>query len=309
MAIDRQIRAKGLGGSDIAAIVGLSPYKTPWDVFAEKTGLLDQVVEETNERLKWGKLLEQAIAAGYSERTGREIEWLDRTFQHPDRPWQVGTPDFECRREDEPGGDAKNVAWDQAHLWGEEGTDQVPQHYMIQGHWYMSLKGRRQWDFCPLFGGNDLRIYPVLYDADIEAALLEAGEKFWRDHILANVPPEIGASDTAGRYLKQRFPKNSGNLRIANAEEVALLASYRLARESFDTAKEIKDGLENRIKQAIGDDDGLTGAFGKFSWKKTKDGKETDWIAVAKEAGATAEMIAKHTAPKPGFRRIDVRFK
>jgi len=304
-------RPSGIGGSEIAAIMGLDDSRDAFAVYADKVGLLERVAAETNSRMAWGKRLERAIVDGYSEITGRPTEWVDETRHHPERPWQIWTPDaLGVQAASDRGVDAKNVSFDQVPAWREKGEETPPTRIILQCHWYMSASGRKFWDVAALFGGNDLRIFTVDYDPDVEAALLEHAEKFWREHVLARVPPPIGCSETADRYLKQRFPKNISTVRIVTGAEAVLVNDYLVARQEFKDVEKAKDSLENEIKLAIADADGIRVAGGDITYKRCKDTVGPDWEAIAREMGATPEVIREHTrALREGSRRIHVGIK
>lgn len=319
---DPSIRSTGIGGTDISAIMGLSPYKTAFDVWALKRGLISE--PPPSKRMHFGKLLEQVIASEYcremAQRTGQiwrdssshvepwiadwVVSWDDNTRVNLCRPWQLYTPDawaipvggpYTNRR----GLDCKNVSLDQAHHWGEEGTDDIPVWILCQFHWYMSASGVGQWDAAMLLGGNNFRIYSVHRDEEIEAVLLETGERWWKRHIVDGIEPEIGASAGAKEYLRKRFPRSLGNIRAATATEENLLMEYAAVRTEFDYIEEQKLKLENEIKGAIGEADGITWPGGKVTWRKTKDRYETDWEAAAKWMlpALTDRPIAEYCAP------------
>ena len=201
--INVELRAQGIGGSDVAAIVGLDPRRDAFAVYADKLGLVER--SEPNARMKWGKRLERVIVDAYSEETGRSTIWIDETRRNPAREWQVYTPDAMCTAMLR-GIDAKNVSFDQAAKWGEIGSDLVPDSIALQCQWYCSSADIPVWDVAALFGGNDLRIYTVNRDPEIEAALLEEAENFWKNHGLARVPPPIGSSATAATTRRHCSP-------------------------------------------------------------------------------------------------------
>src|SRR5262249_36732423 len=163
-----------IGGSEIAAILGMDPRRDAYSVYVEKLGLIRRPAPGA--RMRWGKRIEQCIAQAYAEETNQQVEWIDETRVNRDREWQVCTPDAMVvdpnaaawGRRYIRGVDAKNVAWDQAHLWGEPGTDSVPDPIFLQCQWYCSAEDLPWWDVAALFGGNDLRIYPIKRDPEIE---------------------------------------------------------------------------------------------------------------------------------------------
>ena len=279
--IDAQLRAKGVGGSDIAALVGLDPRRDAFAVYADKLGLVER--EEPTARMRMGKRLERVIAEAYGEETGQVIVWSDLTLCHPERTWQVYTVDAYVEIPAIGVLDAKNVSFDQSPLWGDAGTDQVPDWIACQCQWYCSGTGLPWCDVAALFGGYDLRIYRVNRDADIEETLLEVAERFWNQNVLKQVAPPIGHSDVANRYLRQRFPKNVSNIREATPDEINLMLLYKQARAVFTEAQARKIEAENAVKEAIGSSDGLKDpVFGTVSWKFIQPTKGVDWEAVAR---------------------------
>jgi putative phage-type endonuclease len=130
-------RANGIGGSEIAAVLGLSPYESAFSLWHRKKNLIAPV--EESEEMYWGKEHEPAIC----RRFAREHPDLDvtpaPTYCHPDRPWQIANPD----RHAGPDLFEAKTARD-SEGWGEEGTDQIPVHYRAQCLHYMDVTGTRR---------------------------------------------------------------------------------------------------------------------------------------------------------------------
>jgi len=307
---DSTITALAIGGSEVAALVGLDPNRDAFSVYAEKLGLVEPA--PPTPRMRMGKKLERIIAEVYAEETGQCIAWCDRTMQHVDRSWQVFTIDaFVLATESPTGGqivsnmlryptppltlnlglaeynalgllDAKNVSWDQSPLWGEAGTDQVPDRIACQIQYYLDATGLPWGDVAALFGGNDLRIYRVNYDANIADVLRGAAEEFVKNHLEPQIPPPIGHSDTAARYLKQRWPKNVQNIRQATPDEVMLMSRYKQERAVYNEALARKTDLEHQVKEIIADCDGIDDpVLGRVTYKYVKSQVGADWKAVA----------------------------
>lgn len=275
-------RRCGLGGTDIAAIIGEHPNKSAWDVWAEKTGLLDDVISVTSARAEWGKRLQRVIAEAYTEYTGRAHRWIDET-RHGVASFQIWTPDAECIHEPR-GIDCKTAGLDQHHKWGQpgEGDDAVPAHVQAQAHWYLIADPSKEaWDIALLMAGSDFRIYEIRRDIEIEGVLLEQGERFWIDNVLAGVAPEPKDTEAAREYLRKAFPKNFGNIREATEEESLLLVRYGIARDNYDLAKGQRDDLETALKMLVGDADGIGNGVCRFTWKRTKDTRGPDYEAMA----------------------------
>jgi predicted phage-related endonuclease len=311
--IDEQLRALSVGGSEVAALVGLDPNRDAFAIYAEKLGLVER--EPPTPRMRMGKRLERIIAEVYAEETGQVVVWCDQTIRHAERTWQAYTVDAFVLGSDNPHAgeiiqsvmrypirsvepskqtweikpfnaiglmDAKNVSWDQYPLWGEAGTDQVPDRIACQIIWYLDATGLPWGDVAALFGGNDLRIYRINYDSNIADVLRGAAEEFVKNHLEPQIPPPIGHSDTAARYLKQKFPRNVEHVRKATPDEVMLLSRLKQEREVLAEAEARAAAVSNEVRQAIGDADGIKDpVLGKVTWRRTKDTIGTDWKAVA----------------------------
>lgn len=280
--IDHVLRSSGIGASEIAQVLGLSPHGDAFSVYAKKLGLVKQ--PESKPWMKRGKYFEKGVIDWYSDQTGAETEWFDQTIVHPERSWQLCTPDAWVLACGLRGGgvDAKTANFRARDEFGESGSGIVPTHYQLQMHWSMSTTSKPFWDLAAALGMDDLRINRFHFDSEIETVLLEEADRFWRENVLARRPPEIGISETAAQYLKQRFPRNVERLRSATYEEEMLLTSLKDACERYDEVEVAKKKLENQVRLLIGDHDGLLCGPWKVTWKKDADSIGTDWERVAK---------------------------
>lgn len=316
-----EARRSGLGGSDMAAVLGIHGSRV--EVWASKVFPPGDGERATTDRMRWGKRLEQAIVQEYAALTGHDVETFgERILRHPEVAWWIGTPDAAVRNPvKDPqmpytrGVEAKNTGHDQRWRWGPSGTDEAPEGYVVQCCHYMPLLGKRGvdvFDLYALIGGNEDRVYTILRDPKLEAVLLEEGERFWTKHVLAKVPPPMDGSSAAAWYVQKRFPKNVVDVRDATEAERALLIRLRDARSGFDQAEDTRDAVENEIKLAIGESAGLRCAEGVATWKGSKARRKTDWPAVLGEIlaahpeqrAAIEAAVNKHTAEEPGSRRF-----
>ena len=319
LMIDHELRSQGIGGSEIAAVMGYdSDERERWHVWSQKNGIAEREVDpEARMRREIGKDFQESIVRSWVRITGHRAEWWDKTMRHPDRPWQIGSPDALSPTVASPqlGIDAKNVAYDQRFLWGhpDERDAHFPERYEWQARWYMSLVDVDNWDIIALLGGSDLRIFRVERDMAKERQMLAEAEEFWIRHVVPGVPPEINYSRAARDYVHAIYPRERGIVRVATDLERDLLAQYQLARETEKAAEREKKRLETELKMAVGDDEGIKSEDYKLTWKVTKDSERTDWKALAiglytEYAPITALPFAEHQAKfietKPGERRI-----
>jgi putative phage-type endonuclease len=176
-------RRTGLGGSDAAAALGLSPWQTPLDLWEQKTGLAPPV--EQTEPMLWGQLLEDVIRREYARRTGYEVRPVQDLIRHPARPWMFAHVDGEIA-----GGQAilEVKTTRTAQGWGEPDTDEIPLHYLLQVHHYLAVTAAEVCDVAVLIGGSDFRLYQVARDIEIEQRLIEGEAAFWAQ-VTKGVPP------------------------------------------------------------------------------------------------------------------------
>lgn len=292
-----------IGGSDIAAIVGCSPFKGPLDVYLDKTG--EAAPFDGNENTRWGNALEAVIAERYSEETGLALE-QPLAIAHPRKPFLVGHLDRiapSVPRVIE----IKTAGPRQAHRWGEPGTDQIPEEYLLQVIFYLGLTGCETADVPVLVAGNDFRIYRVQRDRDLEAALFDRAEKFWRDHVEAKKPPALDGSNTAREWLARQFPKALGEVKPATSEADQWAVRLREAKRLREEAEAEEELAKNHLRRLIGEDRGIRGEWGKASWLNNRGRAVTKWEEVCREAGVPQELIEKHTTRSP-FRMFRVDF-
>lgn len=184
-------RQSGIGGSDIAAICGLNPFKTPLQVWQSKINPV--VDEEISEPAYWGTTLENVVAQEYALRTGNKVQRLTKQMRHPDFNFAIANIDRAVINPTISG----NVRWKDGKLttdrilecktangfaakqWGEAGSDQVPDSYLIQCQWYLGITGASICDLAVLIGGQDFRIYTIVRDDDLINDLLIQGAAFW----------------------------------------------------------------------------------------------------------------------------------
>lgn len=310
-------RKAGIGGSDIAAIIGISPWRTPRDIYLDKKGLTEP--EPETDAMYWGSTLEDIVAREYAKRSGRRIERCNQMFTHPEHPFLVGNVDRVVWSEDGKrpvvGGklitdrilECKTASQYAAQDWGEPGTDEIPEYYKAQVQWYMGITGARVCDVAVLIGNRDFRMYTVERDEAVISYLFQEGITFWREYIEKDVMPpartlEDVESVCRGEAKARKF-----------ADDLTIEAVQRYA-ELDKQAKEIKaeqDKLKVQICDAIGDAVELVAPDSTklCSWSAAKPAAKTDWKAVAEELGADAETIKKHTAETMTARRFTLATK
>ncbi|BBE08606.1 Putative phage-related protein [Mycoavidus cysteinexigens] len=240
-------RRTGIGGSDIGAILGISPFSTAVDVYLAKTE--PPPADEPTEYLYWGHAVEPIIIQRFSEEHGIEIIQPDTIARHPEHEWMVANLDGMIPGERPGVLEIKNVNTFSAKAWGLEGSDDVPLTYVAQVAWYMAVKNYDYAVIAALFGGNEYREFRIERDHELEAILIDAGREFWFKHVLPQIAPEAKTlSDVASL-----FKRDDG--RVLEADD-ALLDLYTQLKSAKAQAKHVVGNielLETKIKARMGE--------------------------------------------------------
>lgn len=172
-----------IGGSDIAAILNVSPYKTAYQLYLEKIG--ETIQTEETEYQYWGKALEQAVCDAFVARTGLVVSKPD-AIVHPQHSFLIGHLDGFIESE-QAVLEIKCVSAYTKSKWDE---DEIPLEYLLQAAFYCALKGCSKAYFAVLFGGNTYQQFEYEYDPLLGEQIIEAACQFWW-HVEMRIPPEL----------------------------------------------------------------------------------------------------------------------
>lgn len=316
----RRFRRRGIGGSDVAAICGLSPFKKPIDVFVEKTAEGDVADEEPTDAQRFGALLEPIVADEYQRRhADKTVIGPFDTCVHPSRPWHLFSLD---RVVIPPGGrtlvdlpltsppppelidrvlEIKTAGLGTFRSFGDDGSDDLPEHVICQVVWYLSGVDVNNADVAALLNTSDYREFHVERDRELEAYLLEEAEAFWFK-VQANEPPDPDGSESFSRYVKDRCKRTSGLVAKANPEVDAIAVRLRAARAARKAIDLEEARLTQRLQLAIGENDAIETEQGKVSFKHDKRGRIAygdAFKSLADDVDMTPEQAAEYLE---GFR-------
>lgn len=188
-------RAKGLGGSEIAAVLGLSQYESRFSLWHRKAGLVGP--QDLNGEMEWGNRLEPLLLSKFQE----NHHWITmlvthKTWANAERPWQIANPDAVMRDITGTGcvWEAKTARYDDG--WGIPGSDEIPPGYLAQVRWYLDTFGFHRAFISVLIAGSDYREYEVTADPT-DAELMRTEARKFLDDVAAGKRPSIdGHSET-----------------------------------------------------------------------------------------------------------------
>lgn len=248
-------RQSGLGGSDIATLFGINPYSTRLELYLQKRGEIAPTPD--NSRTKAGRIMEQVIASMVAEREGVKLRKVNRTIRHPKHDFLIAhiDRDFVGMRK---GLEIKNVSPRMAYMWGKDGqADAVAEHYLPQPHHYMLVLDYPAFDVAAYFGGDDLRIYPMARDPEMDELIINQANDFWHNNVLAGIPPdpEFDHPSTLP-MLKRRYPGTNGQTVIASELDEQLLHWAKVAEDAAEKAREyqrVSDAAKSHLLSAMGE--------------------------------------------------------
>jgi putative phage-type endonuclease len=248
-------RRSGIGGSDVAAILGVSKWATNIDIYNEKIST-ETPVDKSSSAMHWGHVLEDPVAREYALQTGLKVARDNRMIRCPKYPFLQANIDRRIVGQ-KKGLEVKTANQYAAGDWGEPGTDQIPEYYIPQVIHYMIATGFKSWDVAVLIGGNDFRIYTVNYNEALADLIIEKCTEFWQC-VLDKTPPVPNTLAAVNALYKQ----DDSNSIIADQHAVELMQQLKHQRGERDDYKKMSEKTEKDIKIIIGenkyliDDDG-----------------------------------------------------
>ena len=263
-------RRLGIGGSDMPIIMGLSTYKTPYQLYLEKIGEVD-TNQEMTEFQYWGHQLEGIIRDEFSKRNSVTVE-TPETIVHPFHDFLRGNvdgfiPEWNAVLE------VKCSSGFMAHQWGEDGSDIIPMPYLVQVAHYCAVTNADCAYIAVLIGGNDYREFKYTRDFELESRIIDIAKKFWECVQTRTPPRPINQIDLKLMYPKHN-PEKTKKIAPALAEQLTTLADTRFKIKALS---EVEDKYKFNIMQFMEDAECLTDESGKpiVTWKANKRGTRT----------------------------------
>jgi len=299
-----ELRTKDLTSTDVAALFGLSPYKTAFELFHEKRD--GQVVKlKPNERMKWGNRFESAIAHGVAEDNDWIVQPLKAYMRDPDL--RLGSSfDFQitslehgpCILE------IKNVdSLQYKRKWKDDGAGSIeaPEHIELQVQHQMLVSGFGACALVAMVGGNSPKVTFRKYDPEIGKAIKRKAAAFWAS-IAANEPPSADYIRDADLIAQIYSQSNEGEIFDANNDEnvASLVAKYQHATNERDCYDVLATSYKAQILERITTAEKIVGPFGSITTSRTKD-----------SAGKliTADMVGTTTGARSGYRQFKPNWK
>ena len=279
-------RRDGIGGSDAAAILGVSPWRTPNDVWEDKLGIAEE--RPATAAMEWGNRLEDVVADAISDRLGVRLRRSRKILVHPELPFVFANVDRLFR---DAIVEIKTARSGDDFATEEEAPnlppiDRVPKHYYVQGQHYAAVTGKPRILFGVLVGGSDLRLLEVPADPEFIRDLLEEEATFWNRYVVPGVRPPLAAGDVD--RVARLFPHGSGE-KVSTPEVDELIRRLLAVRDREDAIAKERAELEVRIKDYLGEASDLVSGVAKATWRERKG--SIGWSQVAGSLRSALERL------------------
>jgi len=298
-------RRKTLGGSDAAAALGLSPWKSPLELYLEKRGEIADTRQTA--AMEWGSLLEPVIVEAYRRKTGNQVITGEATRPFVERsPY----PFMACNVDGLVGNDTVPARWileaklaSREEDWGEPGTDQVPSYYIPQAQHMMAVTGLEVVEFAVLivrFGLREIQTYQVPRDDELIDMVVEHERDLWQ-RIVDGRPPD----PTTPEDIRLRWPRNVVASKEATPEIVAAVNVLAEVKADKKIAEEKEVKLASMVQLFMEDAGELTYEGRTLvTWKQNRD---TSYFNKDALAAAHPDIYAQFCATRPGNRPLLIK--
>lgn len=259
-------RRRGIGGSDVAKVLGLSKYSSPYQIWMDKTGKIEIDTSETSEAAYWGHQMEEVVAKEFEKRTGKKVRVSNKIYFHKNYPFLLANVDrivvgedaiLECKTASE-------------YLKDSWADDEIPIAYLAQVQHYLNVLNKKKAYIACLIGGNKFVWKEIQRDDELIEQMTEKLVDFWENYVLTDTPPEVDAQKSTTEFINKMYGKDYHDHSIElNAQQIQDLKVLKELKKYESDIKEQIDGIENRIKNALGQSEATFGNSMEYrvSWK------------------------------------------
>lgn len=257
-------RKKGLGGSEIGAICGLSKYSSPYKVYLNKIDELP--MEKQTESAHWGNTLEDVVAKEFTRVTGKKVRKKNVMLRSKEHDFMLANLDrmvvgekafLEC----------KTTSLYNAYQWED---DKIPETYMLQIQHYMYVCGFKKCYIACLIGGQHFVWKEIKRDNELIKLMIEIEKDFWYNHVVAKVPPNIIGGECDSKLLEKLYPNSEDSEINLPDETKEYIEKLNALKEQKKQLEEEILNCENFIKDKMKENEvGLIDEY-KVYWKTSK---------------------------------------
>lgn len=254
-------RRKSLGGSDMGAVLGLNRYRSPFTVWAEKTGRMPEA--EDNEAMRIGRDLEGYVASRFEEKSGKRVQALNALLRNDDCPHLHANIDRRVRGE-KAGLECKTAS---ALSMKNYAGGEFPESYYAQCVAYLAVTGWERWYLAALVLGRGFYVYQITTKEEDECpdwcessiyvspeeldALRRAAADFWESYVEPDIAPPMDGAESTTDALETIYSESGGEVELFGRE--ALLSEYRALGERAKAITREAEAIKQQIMRDMGE--------------------------------------------------------
>ena len=297
---DKHDRKKSLGGSEIAGVLGISPWTSPLQVWERKTGRSPE--QECSEAMHFGNVLEDIVAKEFARRNNVKVVRTTKVLYHDDLPFSASIDRFILDGKSGSAFSPKGKLLTRKLLeiktartskgWGEEGTDEIPPYYLTQLYWYLAISGCDVAHLAVLIGGSDYRQYVVERDESIIKDLFDKCTEWWVEYVEQDKAPPPRTFEDALKL----YPDSNGAQITASEELEGLLTHQAKLKSKIKALTDSEKEIRGDILKLMEENEVATAPDGRILCTlKSRYSNRTDWKALVKEENISQDVIEKYT--------------
>lgn len=257
-------RRQGIGASDVAAILGISPWDSPWSIWADRLGLLPP--KDVTEEMEAGHWLERSVGPWFAHRTGLTIVGEQVCCERPGSIARCSVDLLVADGSANQGADALTQI--KTAGFGKKWST-IPEHYQAQAQWEMYVTGIDV-EFFAVLMGRRLDIHELKRDqADIDF-MVERVDEFWNDHVVTGDPPPTDGSDATMRALAAVYPEATPGKSVELVgPDLAALQQWQDAKATKSAAVALEKEAAAMLQAALGDaEEATVGGQRVLTWRE-----------------------------------------
>ena len=294
------VRKSGIGSSEVATIVGLNPWETPYQLWRHKIGL--DAPKEENFAMKAGHYLEDAVSRFWADETGREIikrsagDWIIRDN---DRQFLQVSPDRTYWLTGEKRNDGNKGILECKTTQSTIDAEDIPKHWFCQVQYQLGVAGLEHGSLAWLCGGREFGYKDIDLVPDFYGWLVDEVERFWQDNILGKQEPSaVSVKDILLKYNRHC----DGKIVEVGSDILDACTNLREIKKQIKGLETAQAELEERIKMAFGDAEGISfDGQTLATWKAPKPSQKFNAKAFQAD---DPETYSKYVTPQQGARRF-----
>lgn len=261
-------RRSGVGGSDVAAILGLSKFKSPIDIYLSKIDDAEPDPGFPSEAAEWGAALEDAIAIAFQRKHEhwQVLKPEQPLYRHAEVPYLIASPDRFIFGPDGRRMAILEIKTASLRQLKDYQDGKIPDAYVLQIQHTMNVTGMDKAWLAVLVGGQHYFEFEIKKDTMLCAEIENRMGEFWK-MVEDRTPPVLDGSEACTRALGKIYEHPKPELK-KDQKIVELCREYKKADAAVKEAEMVKTEIGNKIRQEIGNDSGVEWGDCRATWKE-----------------------------------------